>query len=103
MSLLRQDLIRDLLFLWNPQRKELHTLMSVGMDVCGHPSIVHGGFTSGARSGAAGGEGTAGTAGRRILQHSRESFSPDLLPSSPLSMLPLLPPPLFLPWVGVQP
>ncbi len=47
LSLLRQDLIRDLLFLWNPREQAFHTLMSVGMDVCGHPSIVHGGFTSG--------------------------------------------------------
>lgn len=46
LSLLRQDLIRDLLFLWNPRERAFHTLMAVGMDVCGHPSIVHGGFTS---------------------------------------------------------
>ncbi|KAL4447554.1 hypothetical protein ABPG75_004773 [Micractinium tetrahymenae] len=46
LSLLRQDLIRDLLFLWNPRERAFRTLMSVGMDVCGHPSIVHGGFTS---------------------------------------------------------
>lgn len=48
MTLLRQDLIRDLLFLWSPADQVLHTCMSVGLDVCGHPSIVHGGFTSGA-------------------------------------------------------
>lgn len=47
MTLLRSDLLRDLLFLWNPRERVLHTCMSVGMDVCGHPSIVHGGFTSG--------------------------------------------------------
>lgn len=48
MTLLRADLLRDLLFLWHPAERVLHTCMSVGMDVCGHPSIVHGGFTSGA-------------------------------------------------------
>ena len=48
MTLLRADLLRDLLFLWHPTQRVLHTCMSVGMDVCGHPSIVHGGFTSGA-------------------------------------------------------
>ncbi|PSC68178.1 Acyl-coenzyme A thioesterase THEM4 isoform A [Micractinium conductrix] len=46
LSLLRQDLIRDLLFLYNPTERTFRTLMSVGMDVCGHPTIVHGGFTS---------------------------------------------------------
>ncbi|EFN59955.1 hypothetical protein CHLNCDRAFT_133041 [Chlorella variabilis] len=46
LSLLRQDLIRDLLFLYSPTHRTFHTLMSVGLDVCGHPSIVHGGFTS---------------------------------------------------------
>jgi hypothetical protein len=50
LSLLRQDLIRDLLFLWNPAQRAFHTLLSVGIDVCGHPRIVHGGFTSGAPS-----------------------------------------------------
>lgn len=49
LSLLRQDLIRDLLFLYSPTHRTFHTLMSVGLDVCGHPSIVHGGFTSGER------------------------------------------------------
>ena len=48
LSLLRQDLIRDLLFMWNPAQRAFHTLLSVGIDVCGHPRIVHGGFTSGA-------------------------------------------------------
>ena len=53
MTLLRADLLRDLLFLWNPRQRQLHTCMSVGLGVCGHPSIVHGGFTSGAPPAAA--------------------------------------------------
>ena len=59
MTLLRADLLRDLLFLWHPAQRVLHTCMSVGMDVCGHPSIVHGGFTSGAAR-----RGRAGLAGQ---------------------------------------
>jgi hypothetical protein len=49
LSLLKQDMVRDLLFLWNTQDQAFHTLISIGLDVCGHPSIVHGGFTSGGR------------------------------------------------------
>lgn len=47
LSFLRQDLVRDLLFLWDSRERTFHTLISIGLDVCGHPSIVHGGFTSG--------------------------------------------------------
>lgn len=46
LTLLKQDLLRDLMFLWDPQQRTFYTLMSIGMGVCGHPSIVHGGFTS---------------------------------------------------------
>ena len=46
LSMLREDLIKDISFLWGPQQCEFHTLIALGPDVCGHKGIVHGGFTS---------------------------------------------------------
>ena len=46
LGLLRQDIIRDVMFLFNPESGLFHALIAMGSDVCGHPCTVHGGFTS---------------------------------------------------------
>lgn len=46
LSLLRQGLVRDVLFLFNEEKEAFHTLIATSTDVCGHSGIVHGGFTS---------------------------------------------------------
>ncbi|KAL6769943.1 hypothetical protein ACKKBG_A32975 [Auxenochlorella protothecoides x Auxenochlorella symbiontica] len=44
--MLRQDLIRDIHFIWNADRREFHTIIALGLDVAGHPRITHGGFSA---------------------------------------------------------
>lgn len=44
--MLRQDLIRDLQFIWNPETGEFHTIIALGADIAGHPRITHGGFSA---------------------------------------------------------
>ena len=46
LSMLRQRLLEDILFLYNPQKQQFHTVVALGSDVAGHPRITHGGFTS---------------------------------------------------------
>jgi acyl-coenzyme A thioesterase PaaI-like protein len=46
LSMLRQSLIKDICFLWNPRLHVFHTLVALGPDVAGHPRVTHGGFTS---------------------------------------------------------
>ena len=46
LGLLQQGIIRDVLFLFNPTSSVFHSLVALGVDVCGHPCTVHGGFTS---------------------------------------------------------
>lgn len=46
LGLLRQEIISDVMFLFNPESGFFHSLIAMGPDVCGHPCTVHGGFTS---------------------------------------------------------
>eukprot|EP00887_Chlorella_sp_A99_P003126 scaffold9.g3126.t1 len=61
LSMLREGLVRDVMFLYNEEVGDLargrpprmrtqadafHTLIATSCDVCGHSGIVHGGFTS---------------------------------------------------------
>lgn len=46
LSMLREGLVRDVMFLYNEEADAFHTLIATSCDVCGHSGIVHGGFTS---------------------------------------------------------
>lgn len=46
LSLLEHHFIKDMTLLYNEGTKEVHNAMRLGMPVCGHPKIVHGGLTS---------------------------------------------------------
>ncbi|KAK9816593.1 hypothetical protein WJX72_002389 [[Myrmecia] bisecta] len=45
-ALLKVGLVTDMLCLFSKERKQFHTLVSLGSNVCGHPTIVHGGLTA---------------------------------------------------------
>ena len=42
-TLLHTGLLHDMLCLYNSQRQQFHTLVTLGPNVCGHPCITHGG------------------------------------------------------------
>eukprot|EP00879_Flechtneria_rotunda_P012590 GHRR01013147.1.p1 GENE.GHRR01013147.1~~GHRR01013147.1.p1 ORF type:complete len:184 (+),score=33.99 GHRR01013147.1:313-864(+) len=44
LSLLQNDLIRDMVVIY--AEKALYTVLQLGVPVCGHPTIVHGGLIS---------------------------------------------------------
>lgn len=46
LSMLKQDLIKDLQFIWNSETREFHTIIALGADIAGHPRITHGGFSA---------------------------------------------------------
>ncbi|CAL5219805.1 g1712 [Coccomyxa viridis] len=45
-TLLHTGLLHDMLCLYNSQRQQFHTLVTLGPNVCGHPRITHGGMTA---------------------------------------------------------
>ena len=42
-TLLHTGLLHDMLCLYNSERRQFHTLVTLGANVCGHPRITHGG------------------------------------------------------------
>lgn len=42
-TLLHTGLLHDMLCLYNGERQQFHTLVTLGANVCGHPRITHGG------------------------------------------------------------
>lgn len=54
-GMLRQELIDDIIFLFDDQNNLFHTIISLGTDIAGHPRITHGGFTSAVMDEATGG------------------------------------------------
>lgn len=46
LSLVREDLIKDVVFVWNADAREFHTIIALGAEVAGHPRITHGGLTA---------------------------------------------------------
>jgi acyl-coenzyme A thioesterase PaaI-like protein len=46
ITMLRQRLISDILFMWNSKQQVFHTVLALGEEVAGHPRVTHGGFTS---------------------------------------------------------
>ena len=42
-TLLHTGLLHDMLCLYNSQKQQFHTLVTLGANVCGHPRITHGG------------------------------------------------------------
>ena len=42
-TLLHTGLLHDMLCLYNSERQQFHTLVTLGANVCGHPRITHGG------------------------------------------------------------
>ncbi|KAI8475037.1 MAG: HotDog domain-containing protein [Monoraphidium minutum] len=46
LSLLDHHLIKDMVVAYNASSRQLHNALRFGIDVCGHPNIVHGGLTS---------------------------------------------------------
>lgn len=45
-AFLQTGLLHDMLCLYNAERRQFHTLVTLGSNVCGHPKITHGGFTA---------------------------------------------------------
>ena len=45
-AFLKVGLLQDMLCTFNAERREFSSLITLGMNVCGHPTIVHGGLTA---------------------------------------------------------
>lgn len=54
-AMLREGLLRDVLFLLNRRTSQLHLLLALGSNIAGHPRITHGGLTSAVLDEATGG------------------------------------------------
>ena len=39
-------LLQDMLCMFNKERREFSSIITLGKNVCGHPTIVHGGLTA---------------------------------------------------------
>ena len=45
-NLLRQGNVGDVHLFFDSRQQKFHSLVVLGSDICGHPSIVHGGLTA---------------------------------------------------------
>uniref|UniRef100_A0A061RV78 Thioesterase superfamily member 4 n=1 Tax=Tetraselmis sp. GSL018 TaxID=582737 RepID=A0A061RV78_9CHLO len=45
-NLLKSGLVNDIHCFFDADKRRFHTLLDLGPDVCGHPTIVHGGITA---------------------------------------------------------
>lgn len=45
-NLLKQEMVNDIHLFFDAKRKQFHGVIGLGSDVCGHPTIVHGGLTA---------------------------------------------------------
>lgn len=46
LALLKMDLIKDMMVLYDDNTHQIHNILQLGVPVCGHPTLVHGGLTS---------------------------------------------------------
>jgi hypothetical protein len=45
-NLLRNELVKDIHCFFDAETRQFHSVIGLGADVCGHPTIVHGGLTA---------------------------------------------------------
>eukprot|EP00873_Tetraselmis_striata_P045137 jgi/Tetstr1/465401/TSEL_010085.t1 len=45
-NLLRNELVKDIHCFFDPEQQQFHSVVRIGSDCCGHPTIVHGGLTA---------------------------------------------------------
>jgi hypothetical protein len=57
LSLLTNHLLHDMVVVYSPAATTVHTALRLGVPVCGHPQITHGGLTSAIFDETYGGEG----------------------------------------------
>lgn len=41
-----ERMVQDMVCVYNKHKREFHTIVRVGTDVCGYPRTVHGGLTA---------------------------------------------------------
>jgi hypothetical protein len=52
-----EQMVQDMICVYNKNTREFHTVVRVGADVCGYPKTVHGGLTAAIADESFGGTG----------------------------------------------